>query len=102
MNNKRQEDLKKTQEEMMQSIEKTTNDPKELVELLAFASKYNKQYSRHNRILLSLQGAKVVNSYKGWQDKGYHVKKGSSALKIYVPMKKYLSYILIDILILKD
>lgn len=85
MNNKRQEDLKKTQEEMMQSIEKTTNDPKELAKLLAFASKYNKQYSRHNRILLSLQGAKVVNSYKGWQDKGYNVKKGSSALKIYVP-----------------
>ncbi|WP_025021566.1 ArdC-like ssDNA-binding domain-containing protein [Ligilactobacillus equi] len=81
----KQKELEKAQKDVMESIEKATNSPEDMKELLTFLSKYS-NYSIKNRILLHRQGAKAVKSYKGWQDAGYQVQKGEKALKIWTPV----------------
>ena len=81
----RKQELKKVQNQIIEAVENATTSPEKFVELMKFVSKFDKRYSFNNRYLLATQGARVVDSYKGWQQKGYQVQKGSSALKIIVP-----------------
>ncbi|MFD3388866.1 zincin-like metallopeptidase domain-containing protein [Ligilactobacillus salivarius] len=81
----RKAELKAVQDKILKAVENATTSPEKLMELMLFVGKYEKRYSFNNRWLLASQGARVVDSYKGWQNRGYQVQKGSSALQIIVP-----------------
>ena len=88
----KQEQLKEQLEQRVKELaEKFRDKPEQIVELLEFSSRFYK-YSQRNVMLIYSQneGATFVESFKGMNDKGYHVKKGQHGMKILVPVKTTL------------
>src|SRR5699024_11273160 len=63
-------ELKAVQDKILTAVENATTSPEKLMELMLFVGKYEKRYLFNNRWLLASQGARVVDSYKGWQNRG--------------------------------
>ena len=63
-------------------------DPDKIAELLEFKSRFW-NYSLNNSILILSQNsaATFVASYRGWQQKGYHVRKGQHGIKVLYPIR---------------
>jgi antirestriction protein ArdC/5S rRNA maturation endonuclease (ribonuclease M5) len=63
-------------------------DPDKIAELLEFKSRFW-NYSLNNSILILSQNsaATFVASYRGWNQKGYHVRKGQHGIKVLYPIR---------------
>lgn len=80
---KRKEALRQQVEGIINNFE---NSPENIVEYLKFNSKFH-QYSVKNTMLIYEQNefAQFCASYKAFQNMGYHVQKGQTGMKIFVP-----------------
>lgn len=93
--------------ELEQSIKELAgrykNDPALFQEILEFESRFY-QYSARNTLLIYKQNqyASFVDSYKGFERNGYHVKRGQHGIKIFVPVKATLLKIVDDWIKLSD
>ena len=66
-------------------------NPEIIAEYLKFGTNFH-QYSERNIMLIYGQnrGATYVQSFKGWKDQGYSVKKGEKGLSVFVPVQSTL------------
>lgn len=80
---KRKEALRQQVEGIINNFE---NSPENIIEYLKFNSKFH-QYSIKNTMLIYEQNefAQFCASYKAFQNMGYHVQKGQTGMKIFVP-----------------
>src|SRR5699024_9697952 len=89
--------IKKTAKQKKEEINELTKDflekldsyfisEEQLKEHLEFMGTFHK-YSPRNMALIDKQfkGARAVDSFKSWKDKGVSVKKGEKGIKILVP-----------------
>lgn len=86
---KKQDEVKEDLEHKIKELaESYKDDPKVFTELLRFNSKFY-QYSPKNNNLIYTQNpyATFTDSFVGFKNNGYSVKKGEHGLKIFVPVK---------------
>lgn len=87
------EELKKElQNKVLDLAESFKQNPQDIAEYLKFTSRFY-NYSSRNTMLIYMQnmGAMYCNSFKGFKDMGYSVKRGEHGMKILVPtIKTYL------------
>ena len=88
---KQNDRLQEIKQALRNTMDSYREDPEKLTELLEFKSRFW-NYSLNNTILIRAQnpGATFVASFRDWQEKGYHVKKGQHGLKILYPIRTEL------------
>ena len=66
-------------------------DPESIQRFLTFSSNFYRYSPRNNMLIYSQNPfATFVQSFKGWKDDGYSVKKGEQGLDVLVPVKTTL------------
>lgn len=86
---KKQNDIREDLEQKIKELaEAYKDDPELFADLLRFSSKFY-QYSPRNNNLIYQQNphATFTDSFVGFRNNGYNVKKGEHGLKIFVPVK---------------
>lgn len=82
----KQQEIEQLTKQLESKIESYFESSENMLEHLKFMSNFH-NYSVRNMSLINAQfrGAKAVGSFKFWQSKGVHVKKGEKGIKILVP-----------------
>ena len=83
--------LQEIKDTLKSTMDGFKEDPVKIAELLEFKSHFW-NYSLNNSILIQCQNpyATFVASFRGWQQKGYHVRKGQHGLKVLFPIRTEL------------
>lgn len=83
--------LQEIKDTLKSTMDGFKEDPAKIAELLEFKSHFW-NYSLNNSILIQRQNpyATFVASFRGWQQKGYHVRKGQHGLKVLFPIRTEL------------
>ena len=83
--------LKEIKTTLNNVVENYKKNPEQVAELLSFKGQFY-EYSLNNAILINTQNpySTFVASFRDWNAKGYHVKKGQHGIKVLYPIRTEL------------